>query len=106
MWRTIAACVNEGACDESIRALAIDSAVPGNFAAGADISEFIMNETITRSAGAKHGQEMVPEKMEQIINTAGRVARQRTTLYKNVPADRSKQSKATMDVSIAHQVAV
>lgn len=43
MWRSIAAFVDEVAADESIRALAIDSAVPGSFAAGADISEFEAN---------------------------------------------------------------
>ena len=40
-----------------------------------------MNESISRSAGAAFGQEMPPERMEELIRSAGRVPRQRTTLY-------------------------
>jgi FO synthase len=40
-----------------------------------------MNESISRSAGAEYGQEMPPERMEELIRSAGRVPRQRTTLY-------------------------
>ena len=40
-----------------------------------------MNESISRAAGASHGQEMPPELMEEAIRSAGRVPRQRTTLY-------------------------
>jgi enoyl-CoA hydratase/carnithine racemase len=43
MWRSIAAHVDEVARDESVRALTIESAVSGSFAAGADISEFEAN---------------------------------------------------------------
>ncbi len=32
-------------------------------------------------AGAKHGQELPPERMEELILAAGRTPRQRTTLY-------------------------
>jgi FO synthase len=47
-----------------------------------------MNESITRAAGAVHGQEMPPEAMEDLIRGLGRVPRQRTTLYGDAPAER------------------
>jgi FO synthase len=46
-----------------------------------DLGGTLMNETITRAAGASHGQETSPEEMEQIIRAAGRVPVQRTTSY-------------------------
>ena len=36
-----------------------------------DVGGTLMNETITRSAGAAHGQEMPPEQMEDVIAAAG-----------------------------------
>jgi len=53
-----------------------------------DIGGTLMNETITRSAGAGHGQEMTPDNMERIIATTGRTSKQRTTLYEDAPPDR------------------
>ncbi|MEO2177552.1 MAG: 5-amino-6-(D-ribitylamino)uracil--L-tyrosine 4-hydroxyphenyl transferase CofH [bacterium] len=50
-----------------------------------DLGGTLMNETITRAAGASHGQETSPEEMEEIIRSLGREPRQRTTDYKNVP---------------------
>ena len=41
----------------------------------------LMNETITRAAGASHGQETSPELMEELIRSLGRTPRQRTTDY-------------------------
>ena len=46
-----------------------------------DLGGTLMNESISRAAGASHGQEMPPERMEETIRAAGRVPRQRTTLY-------------------------
>ena len=46
-----------------------------------DLGGTLMNESISRSAGAEYGQEMPPEQMEELIRSAGRVPRQRTTLY-------------------------
>jgi FO synthase len=46
-----------------------------------DLGGTLMNETISRSAGASHGQEMTPEMMEDLIRSIGRTPRQRTTLY-------------------------
>lgn len=48
-----------------------------------DLGGTLMDESISRSAGASHGQEMTPQDMEAIIRSAGRIPRQRTTLYRN-----------------------
>jgi FO synthase len=45
-----------------------------------------MNESISRAAGASHGQECPPERMEEVIRAAGREPRQRTTLYGQPPS--------------------
>ena len=58
-------------------------------AAGAnDVGGTLMNESITRAAGAGFGQEMPPERLESIIREAGRSPRQRTTRYTDAPAAR------------------
>jgi FO synthase len=62
-------------------------------AAGAnDLGGTLMNESITRAAGAVHGQEMPPENMEALIRSLGRKPRQRTTLYADAPAERMAAS--------------
>ncbi len=50
-----------------------------------DLGGTLMNETITRAAGASHGQETSPEEMEEIIRGLGRIPEQRTTNYGEVP---------------------
>src|SRR5690242_7532077 len=57
-----------------------------------DLGGTLMNESITRAAGAVHGQEMPPESMEALIRSLGRVPRQRTTLYADAPAARKAAS--------------
>lgn len=54
-----------------------------------DLGGVLMNESITRAAGADHGQEMSPARLESLISALGRTPRQRTTLYGPVPAARS-----------------
>jgi FO synthase len=49
-----------------------------------DIGGTLMNETITRAAGASHGQETSPQEMEEIITSIGRIPRQRSTAYGEV----------------------
>ena len=62
-------------------------------AAGAnDLGGTLMNESITRAAGAVHGQEMPPEAMEALIHALGRTPWQRTTLYAPARADRIEAS--------------
>jgi FO synthase len=53
-----------------------------------DLGGTLMNESITRAAGAVHGQEMPPAAMEALIRGIGRTPRQRTTLYTDAPSAR------------------
>jgi FO synthase len=53
-----------------------------------DLGGTLMNESISRAAGASFGQEMPPEDMEALIRSLGRTPRQRTTLYSDAPDDR------------------
>ncbi len=51
-------------------------------AAGAnDLGGTLMNESISRAAGASFGQELPPARMDALIAGIGREPRQRTTLY-------------------------
>ena len=49
-----------------------------------DLGGTLMNESITRAAGAGHGQETSPKRMIAMIEAAGRKPRQRTTEYGDV----------------------
>jgi len=46
-----------------------------------DLGGTLMNESITRSAGASHGQEQTPETLRDLIYALGRIPRQRNTEY-------------------------
>jgi FO synthase len=59
-----------------------------------DLGGTLMNESISRAAGAEWGQEFPPEAMEALIRSAGRTPRQRTTLYGEPPAERVRASFA------------
>ena len=50
-----------------------------------DMGGTLMNETITRSAGSEHGQELPPHAMESLIREMGRNPVQRTTMYGTPP---------------------
>jgi FO synthase len=47
-----------------------------------DMGGTLMNESISRAAGASHGQEVTPEEMRATIRSIGRVPAQRSTTYK------------------------
>jgi len=64
-----------------------------------DLGGTLMNETITRSAGAAHGQEMSPGEMEALIRSLGRTPRQRTTLYADSAAERVATSFSAAPLS-------
>lgn len=49
-----------------------------------DLGGTLMNESISRAAGAKNGQEVTAHEMVQIIRAADRVPVQRNTLYRTV----------------------
>jgi FO synthase len=51
-----------------------------------DLGGTLMDENISRAAGARHGQELDPAGMERLIRSIGRVPRRRTTMYGRVPA--------------------
>jgi FO synthase len=57
-----------------------------------DLGGTLMNESITRAAGAAWGQELPPEEMEAVIRSAGRTPRQRSTTYGPVPRERVEAS--------------
>jgi FO synthase len=51
-----------------------------------DLGGTLMNENISRAAGATHGQELTATDMEAMIRSIGRVPRRRTTLYATASA--------------------
>jgi FO synthase len=53
-----------------------------------DLGGTLMNESITRAAGAAYGQEFPPRDMQQLITELERIPRQRTTLYTQAPVER------------------
>jgi FO synthase len=57
-----------------------------------DLGGTLMNESISRAAGAEHGQEFPPETMEEAIRALGRTPRQRTTLYGTPDWERTRAS--------------
>jgi FO synthase len=57
-----------------------------------DLGGTLMNESISRAAGAAHGQEMPPERMEDAIRAIERTPRQRTTLYGAPDPERTRLS--------------
>ncbi len=57
-----------------------------------DVGGTLMNESITRAAGASHGEEMPPEAMDALIRKSHRESHQRTTLYGEVDAVQLKKS--------------
>jgi FO synthase len=69
-----------------------------------DLGGTLMNESISRAAGASHGQELPPDDMQAAIRAAGRQPRQRTTLYADAPAERVKAARATRPLSAPEQM--
>ncbi|GAB3309310.1 radical SAM protein [Haliea atlantica] len=63
-----------------------------------DLGGTLMNESITRAAGAAHGQEWAPAVMEQRISALGRRPRLRTTLYGDAPAERRSAADSGVEL--------
>jgi FO synthase len=55
-----------------------------------DLGGTLINESITRSAGAGHGQCVDAKQLRELAMQAGRIPWQRTTLYEELPAMLSK----------------
>jgi FO synthase len=53
-----------------------------------DFGGTLMNESISKAAGASNGDELPPREIEALIRNSGRVPLQRTTLYSQAPAER------------------
>ena len=62
-----------------------------------DIGGTLMNESITRAAGAKHGQEMKPEVLESTILACQRQPFQRNTLYQRAPVQTTELPTAKLE---------
>ncbi|MSO85332.1 MAG: 7,8-didemethyl-8-hydroxy-5-deazariboflavin synthase subunit CofH [Rhodospirillales bacterium] len=58
-----------------------------------DLGGTLMNESITRAAGASFGQEMAPQAMAALILGIGRTPRPRTTLYGKPPEERTLRAQ-------------
>ena len=69
-------------------------AADGLNAGANDLGGTLMNESISRAAGASHGQELAPEAMDRLVRSIGRKAEQRTTLYQRAPTERVSASFA------------
>ena len=68
--------------------------------AGADdLGGTLMNESISRAAGTGHGQEMPPQRMDELIAACARTPQQRTTLYAAAPHEQRERSYAAEALS-------
>jgi FO synthase len=72
--------------------LGVEGAQAALHAGANDLGGTLMNESISRAAGASHGQEMPPERMEAAIRAIRRTPRQRTTLYGTPDPERTRLS--------------
>jgi len=61
--------------------LGVDGAAACLAAGVNDLGGVLMNESISRAAGASHGQELTVADLERAAGSAGRPLRRRTTLY-------------------------
>ncbi len=71
-----------------------------------DLGGTLMNESISRAAGASHGQELAPQQMEELIRGVGREPMQRTTLYQAVAAERQWQSRQAAPLAECRSTAI
>lgn len=69
-----------------------------------DMGGVLMNESITRAAGAAHGQEIDYHRMIDIICGAGKEPRLRTTLYGNAPESQVQKAIDRPRVSTGVQI--
>ena len=67
-----------------------------------DLGGTLMNESISRAAGADHGQELPPSQMEALIRGAGREPRQRTTIYRAPPKRQTAASNTAAPLAPVH----
>jgi FO synthase len=65
-----------------------------------DLGGTLMEETISRMAGAAHGSRKSVEELEAMVRAAGRPPRQRTTTYGDVPEERWVAARADVPVRV------
>ena len=63
-----------------------------------DLGGTLMNESITRAAGASFGEELPPREMETVISSLGRVPKQRTTGYGSPSQSQMSRSYAAVNL--------
>ncbi|MNK47182.1 Aminodeoxyfutalosine synthase [compost metagenome] len=68
-----------------------------------DMGGTLMDESISRAAGSRNGQEVSPATMEQMIRCAGRFPRQRTTLYgePDIPRQRTAREAPPLHMPLS-----
>jgi FO synthase len=57
-----------------------------------DLGGTLMDENISRAAGANHGQKMTEDSFGALVSPLGRTLEQRTTLYGRMPGGRELTS--------------
>lgn len=62
-----------------------------------DYGGTLMDERISRAAGASHGEAMTPRAIESAIEALGRIPHQRGTLYDTVSDERRAQARCQYD---------
>ena len=67
-----------------------------------DVGGSLMNESITRAAGAEHGEEWSPAEIETTIRGLGREPRMRSTLYADAPAERRDRAQLAAGLAPIH----
>ena len=68
-----------------------------------DLGGTLMNESISRAAGAAHGQEFAPADIQAMIRSLGRTPRHRTTLYEDALPERIAASESAPALTDAIQ---
>jgi FO synthase len=63
-----------------------------------DLGGTLMNESITRAAGASYGQEWTPQAIEDTIRNMGRLPRMRNTLYASAPKERYLSASSAQEL--------
>ncbi len=76
-----------------------DGAAAALRAGANDLGGTLMNESISRAAGAAFGEEMSPERMDRLITSIGRQPRLRNTLYGTPPAERGELARHAAPVT-------
>ena len=64
-----------------------------------DLGGTLMNESITRAAGAEHGQETSPSRMIALIEATGRKPKQRSTVYGEVDSAITQRGLDALDLA-------